>query len=105
MPIVYFYSPVSLSLALWSLRNALCVAATTSSVERATAGHTRVGETAHVGSGSGALPVIPGETTAAEHTPILASAERSSPSVSVQTDAVETFWLPNKCAAFNDRDF
>ena len=94
---------MSLSLALCSLHNALSSAATTSSVVRATAGHTRVGVTAHVGSGSGALPVIPGETTAAEHTPILASAEGRSPSVSVQTGALEAFWMQSKCATFNDR--
>ena len=77
----------------------------TISVVRATGGHARVGLTAHVRSGSGASPVAPGETTAAEHTPFLASAEGRSPSVSVQTGALETFWVQNKCAAFKDRDF
>ena len=85
--------------------SALVAATTTSSVVRGTAGHTRVGVTAHVGSGSGAFPVFPGESTAAEHTPILASAEGRSPSVSVQTCALETFWLQNKCETFTARYF
>ena len=95
--------PVSLSLALSSLHNALSSAAVTTSIVRGAGGHARVGVTAHVRSGSRALPVIPGETTAAEHTPSLASAEGRSPSVSVQTGALEAFWVEHKCATYNDR--